>query len=305
MASASPLASLPAAMQLLSEARRFGIAHAYQVEASDGAREVVRVQLAATSRYVAQERDVDIACTIAVTPEAWLTEQEVNGYKFHDLQFAKFSSMMLVYHIIKGWKKDFTAPPRQTAVPSSSAAAPHRLHANMEEEEDDDDEARLTTPSTASPMESPELTPAFYHTHPQVVPPIHSQFAPVHSQFAPSVQRFQLVSECSEGMEHEVHALHAVTDSHRQATLQVEHVPYDYKRQQQVYEDHTLKHTSTAAPADSAAQLPMHSPHAGAGGTVTEEEDTFWTDASFFQEFEERPAADENPFWDCFFSTLT
>jgi len=53
-------------MQLLSEARRFGIVHVYQVEASDGAREVVRVQLAATSRYVAQERDVDIACTIGI-----------------------------------------------------------------------------------------------------------------------------------------------------------------------------------------------------------------------------------------------
>jgi hypothetical protein len=172
------------------------------------------------------------------------------------------------------------------------------LYANMEEEEKDDDDERLTTPSTASPMESPELTPAFYHTHTQVVPPIPSQFAPVYSQFAPSVQRFQLVSE---GMEH---ALHAVTDSHRQATLQVEHVPYDYNRQQQGFEDHALKHMSTAAPAVSVAQQSRYSPHPGAGRTVTEEEDTFWTDTSFFQEVEERPS-DENPFWDCFFSTLT
>jgi hypothetical protein len=103
-----------------------------------------------------------------------------------------------------------------------------------------------------------------------------------------------------------VHALH------RPATLQVEHVTYEYNRQQQVYEDHTLKHMSTAAPAVgfaqpavSFAQQSRHSPHIGAGRTVSEEEDSFWTDASFFQEFDERPVVDQSPFWDCFLSKLT
>jgi hypothetical protein len=143
----------------------------------------------------------------------------------------------------------------------------------------------------------------------------------MHSQFAPSLQRFQLVSEG--GMEHEVHGLHALTDSlppftdsvhalHRPATLQVDHVTYEYNRQQQVYEDHTLKYMSTAAPAVGFAQPAVsfsqqsrHSPHIGAGRAVTEEEDSFWTDASFFQEFHERPVVDQSPFWDCFLSKLT
>ena len=112
--------SLPLCVQLLADARRIGIVHSFQQERNDGNQEVVRAMLVAPGtmlRGVAPERDADVVCPIAQTPQDWLQVQEQHGYKFDDLQFAKFSSMMLVYHLIKGWKKEFTAP-RYVSAPS-------------------------------------------------------------------------------------------------------------------------------------------------------------------------------------------
>jgi len=92
---------------------------------------------------VATECDSDIACPVAQTWQAWMQVQEQHGYQFNDLQFAKFSSMMMVYHLIKGWKKEYTAPPCHiTALTRASSvstyhqapaidmpmAEPHRQH---------------------------------------------------------------------------------------------------------------------------------------------------------------------------------
>lgn len=115
-------ASVPAVMKLFNSAHRHNIVDAYQLErpeASESSREVVRAHLNATVRPVMAERDADIACPLAQSCDDWLSVQEQNSYKFDDLQYAKFSSMMLVYHLIKGWKKEFTAPPRPTAAPCS------------------------------------------------------------------------------------------------------------------------------------------------------------------------------------------
>jgi hypothetical protein len=102
-------------VQLLADARRSGIVHSFQQERTEGNEEVLRVMMVAPGtmiRSVAPERDPDVVCPVAQTPEDWLQVQEQHAYKFDDLQFAKFSSMMLVYHLIKGWKKEFTAPSR-------------------------------------------------------------------------------------------------------------------------------------------------------------------------------------------------
>jgi len=117
----SATASVPSCVQLLADARKSGIVHSFQQERTDGNEEVLRVMIVAPGtiiRGVAPERDPDVVCPVAQTPEDWLQVQEQHAYKFDDLQFAKFSSMMLVYHLIKGWKKEFTAPSRYVSGPA-------------------------------------------------------------------------------------------------------------------------------------------------------------------------------------------
>ena len=144
--SQSATASADSCMDMLEEARNLGLVHSFQQEHCDGPHSVVLVQLLAQSSMqctVATEPDFDIACPVAQTLQDWMQVQEQHGYKFQDLQFAKFSSMMIVHHMIKGWKKEYTAPPRQISVPvrgslacahceapamDMTTAEPHRQH---------------------------------------------------------------------------------------------------------------------------------------------------------------------------------
>jgi len=124
----SATASMDSCIDLLQEACNLGLVHSFQQERCDGAGSALLVQLldSGMSCTVATECDSDIACPVAQTRQDWMQVQEQHGYQFNDLQFAKFSSMMMVYHMIKGWKKEFTAPPCQiTALTRASAASTH------------------------------------------------------------------------------------------------------------------------------------------------------------------------------------
>jgi len=112
-------------MDVLQEARNLGLVHSFQQERCHGAGSAVLVQLldSGMSCTVATECDSDITCPVAQTWQDWMQVQEQHGYKFQDFQFAKFSSMMMVYHMIKGWKKEYTAPPRHISVPARGSLA--------------------------------------------------------------------------------------------------------------------------------------------------------------------------------------
>ena len=109
--------SLQGCMDLVHSARHAGVVCSCEQEAKLDARdpEVVRAVLRAhvgMSHGIVGDADKDIVCPVAQTQAEWVAVQEQHGYFFDDLQFAKFSSMMLVYHFIKGWRKEFTPPAR-------------------------------------------------------------------------------------------------------------------------------------------------------------------------------------------------
>jgi len=121
----SATASVDSCLDVLQEARNLGLVHSFQQERCHSAGSAVLVQLldSGMSCTVATECDSDIACPVAQTWQAWMQVQEQHGYKFQDFQFAKFSSMMMVYHLIKGRKKEYTAPPCQISVPARGSLA--------------------------------------------------------------------------------------------------------------------------------------------------------------------------------------
>ena len=121
----STTASADSCMDVLEEARNVGLVYSFQQERCSGPDSAVLVQLLDPSSSmlctVAIEHDSDIACPVAQTMQNWIQVQEQYRYQFDDLQFAKFSSMMLIYHMIKGWNTTLpchiTAPTR--ALPAS------------------------------------------------------------------------------------------------------------------------------------------------------------------------------------------
>jgi len=74
--------------------------------------------------------EVDMLCKVAVQRESLLGMMALNDYRFDSLQSAKFSSMMIVYHLAKGWRKD---------VQVSFASAYTRGGATMAEEEEEEE----------------------------------------------------------------------------------------------------------------------------------------------------------------------
>ena len=79
--------------------------------------------------------EVDMLCKVAVQRESLLGMMALNDYRFDSLQSAKFSSMMIVYHLAKGWRKD---------VQVSFASAYTRGGATMAEEEEEEEEGGET-----------------------------------------------------------------------------------------------------------------------------------------------------------------
>jgi hypothetical protein len=121
------MTTVASCVELLRCAHEQGVVTSYQ---QDRQGEVVRAVLH-TSGQMRTEKDIDITCPLAQNCAEWLKAQENHCYRFDDIQFAKFSSMMLVYHLIKGWKKEFTVPPRPTS--DRPAPAPALSAADTEE----------------------------------------------------------------------------------------------------------------------------------------------------------------------------
>jgi len=103
---------------------------------------VMRVQLNSSKAQVeAMDVDGEMRSVVASTPAEWRELMAGNNYRFDSLQFAKFSSMMLVYHVIKGSKRDTSrgAALSSTPLPSHDHGLLHELS------DDDDDDVRVQT----------------------------------------------------------------------------------------------------------------------------------------------------------------
>lgn len=322
-------ASVAACMDLMNSAHCHNIVDAYQLERPEASsREVVRAQLNASVRQVMAERDADIACPLAQSCEDWLTVQEQNSYKFDDVQYAKFSSMMLVYHLIKGWKKEFTAPPRPTAAPCS------RIQPE---------------PASPLPASSAESSPSMNATEAQVcAPPMPAQaiyrmpwqgsaYEPMDLsegelrtmaasasnvslsemvRNSSSERRIMKTSTSNESL-NELVGSSSVSynhyDRHRGLDLSqssLEHLPKEVRQMLQM-------ETSTVVPPmrrpmytnDNPAPPPPVIQHqqspslASTAASVEVSNDDFWADQVLFGGAEEEKT-EESPFWDCFFNTL-
>jgi hypothetical protein len=327
----SATASVPSCVQLLADARRSGIVHSFQQERTEGNEEVLRVMMVAPGtmiRSVAPERDPDVVCPVAQTPEDWLQVQEQHAYKFDDLQFAKFSSMMLVYHLIKGWKKEFTAPSRFVSSPACDtppqSTGPRGTSKQLQLRE-----------ASPSPLSSPEMHPA-QGGLPMVQPMREHQYARTGAQrYGMPAPEHMIAAEDSFHLHRFANDTSLPEDVRRllQATVQqgrecpfppvqTMHAPTlrrncwssssldSHLRQystsptpnaQMVAPPSRYFSTSPTPNAQLMAARPrqssvMHSIVPGGADA----QDTFFSDQILFSE----PAEEESPFWDCFFSSL-
>ena len=301
--------SLPLCVQLLADARRIGIVHSFQQERNDGNQEVVRAMLVAPGtmlRGVAPERDADVVCPIAQTPQDWLQVQEQHGYKFDDLQFAKFSSMMLVYHLIKGWTKEFTAP-RYVSAPSydtatSTASRQSSKHLS----------SPSLSPSPKAGPSSPNMYPVPALTPAQGGLPMAQPMRQGAGGYGGAAQGSYMSSyraaDDSSHLERFANDLSLPRDVRQMLQMTVgsghgrQMIPTGSSGMAQ---DQAMlcNMVDTGAIIDSNPQpLERSSPvlqsivPGGAG-----QQDAFWSDTLFSELAEE---SSESPFWDCFFSSL-
>jgi len=89
-----------------------------------------------------------MACKVAGERESLLGMMGVNEYKFDTLQSAKYSSMMMVYHLAKGWKKEGTNASFATAYRNRAAAAEQQSDEEMEDAEGEEDQDQFPTVQT-------------------------------------------------------------------------------------------------------------------------------------------------------------
>jgi len=87
----------------------------------------------------------DTACKVAGERESLVGMMDVNSYSFENLQCAKYASMMVVYHLAKGWKKE-GAREFASAYRSRAAAA----DGSEEEEEEEEEEETFPVPPPAA-----------------------------------------------------------------------------------------------------------------------------------------------------------
>ncbi|KAJ1476687.1 hypothetical protein T484DRAFT_2024046 [Baffinella frigidus] len=118
------------------------------------------VQLRAPGYYarVAPEEDAE-RDTLALSQDDWLEAQVESNYSFDALQFAKYSSMMLVYHLIKGWERG-AAPPRSPPplgrlAPALDGAS-NAMDAIEVESVDNDTEEHFSSPEEYEPEPAPK-----------------------------------------------------------------------------------------------------------------------------------------------------
>mmetsp|Transcript_34318 Transcript_34318/g.107555 ORF Transcript_34318/g.107555 Transcript_34318/m.107555 type:complete len:282 (-) Transcript_34318:992-1837(-) len=98
--------AVAACSHMLSCAQQKGVIHSFLQESASSSQVTLRVLLGLSSGRMEEEKDGEKTGLVAMNRNEWYKLQEVNNYRFEELQFAKFSSMMLVYHIIKGVKRD-------------------------------------------------------------------------------------------------------------------------------------------------------------------------------------------------------
>jgi len=108
------------------------------------------VQLRAQGYYAraAPEEDVELE-TLALSQDDWLEAQAESNYSFDGHQFAKFSSMMLVYHLIKGWERGAVvraSPPLRSSLRAPANDSMLAIEVGTPEEEE-----RASSPEEPAP----------------------------------------------------------------------------------------------------------------------------------------------------------
>jgi len=332
-ASQSVTASVNSCMNVLEEARNVGLVHSFQQERCDGSDQCVIVQLLSPSSMasaVATERDSDIACPVAQTLQDWMQVQEQHGYKFDDLQFAKFSSMMMVYHMIKGWKKEFTAPPRQITLPCSDPDTPPPPRA-----------AKIEAPSSVDSGSAPGSPASAYHEAPAMDMPITEanrqdetmNDTPEYQRTFSDEQAGQLPS-FDENLSNDVRAMLQMQvepmgagdgfEDQRESTQQQQAFPsmmasgssvdlqglpqstsFQDLRQSASFQD--LRSFGAMRKSVSIEDLPQHRGmrHVGSFGELSRElSRTSVGDVWSEPLGQQHQSSTEEPFWDCFFSSL-
>eukprot|EP00281_Chroomonas_sp_CCMP1168_P011628 CAMPEP_0206281350 /NCGR_PEP_ID=MMETSP0047_2-20121206/39082_1 /ASSEMBLY_ACC=CAM_ASM_000192 /TAXON_ID=195065 /ORGANISM="Chroomonas mesostigmatica_cf, Strain CCMP1168" /LENGTH=934 /DNA_ID=CAMNT_0053711507 /DNA_START=68 /DNA_END=2873 /DNA_ORIENTATION=- len=89
----------------------------------------------------AVQESVDMPCKVASGRDALLGLMAHNDYRFDSLQAAKFSSMMIVYHLAKGWKKE-----GQILACSATTRRGAPVADSDDEDMDEDEEEELPRP---------------------------------------------------------------------------------------------------------------------------------------------------------------
>ena len=288
----SSTSSLAACTELLREARAAGIVHAFLEERGEIGESVVRAHLlpsGAAPGVVAQERDADIACPVAQTAQDWVQVQKQNGYKFEDLQFAKFSSMMLVYHLIKGWRKEFTAPSRQPVT--------------LDYDSDD-------TSDTPSPARGPAAQAAMSESCDSAVPSPFFSANDANAPRMPPMATEPIMAAAPYAATSCGVPRHSVAHVRSPMTFPMDSLPCDVRCMLEAPVEPLGArggYLNDTVPPPPASPQQVHQDAGNLLRSVLEAgtgEDTFWSDALFTEERETTSEQEESPFWDCFFSTL-
>jgi len=297
----SSTSSLAHCLELLREASAARIVHGFEEESTEHGETFVRAQLIPAGmapRAVAQERDADIACPVAQTAQDWVQVQKQHGYMFEDLQFAKFSSMMLVYHLIKGWRKEFSAPVRQAAA-----------------DYDSDDSTDVTPPPSRSQASA---RAAFVGADEALTAPYYHSAAPGQQTMTPAGNYGEPRGQMSDGA-----GLHCMTfpmDSLPEAegrgivgdgsgvpnsmNFRMDSLPHDVRLMLEAPVEsirETARYADAQVPPPPPASPPLR--QQTFSGLQSGPNDAFWSD-SLFQHEAESSVQDESPYWDCFFNTL-
>jgi len=106
---------------VLRNAHQTGLVHAIKAGSFDGNGGcIAHVRAPGDYIRVSQEADATVD-SVAISADDWHELQASNNYSFAELQFAKFSSMMLVYHLIKGWERSASRIPQRCGRAAAAA----------------------------------------------------------------------------------------------------------------------------------------------------------------------------------------
>mmetsp|Transcript_11620 Transcript_11620/g.18237 ORF Transcript_11620/g.18237 Transcript_11620/m.18237 type:complete len:824 (+) Transcript_11620:189-2660(+) len=102
--------AVSACIEYLNIAQNNGVVLSHEQQLGESQDEIIlNALLNSDSKPISEEKDAERPCPVVCSRRELYSMMQQNNYRFSSLQFAKFSSMMIVYHVIKGWKKDQTA----------------------------------------------------------------------------------------------------------------------------------------------------------------------------------------------------